>query len=219
MRTLFKIVAYLLLVVFLLLSVWLFFETVSWLVLENYRLYMWFGIGVGAYIVLRRIPFLRKNAEWFETQTHEWIHTIVALIFGRRIHFVGAGQDEGVVYHSGRLGRNIFISLAPYCFPIYTLFFCILRLLGAQEWLHIFDLMIGLTLAFHLVAFMKQTRPYQPDLRVFSLATSYIFIVAFLLFNLMIVLLTVKMGIGSAFVYLAEQYWGKLQYVYGFLIR
>jgi len=217
MKTILKILAYTLLVVFLLLSAWHFFETTYHLALKSYKLYLWFGIGVALYIVLRRLPFLRKNAEWFETQTHEWIHTIVALMFGQKIHSVNAGEGEGVMYHSGRFSRNIFISLAPYCLPIYTYAFCILRLLSAKQSVHIFDLLIGLTLTFHIVAFTKQTKPHQFDIQEFGLLTSYLFIAAFLFFNFTVILMTVKKGIDGAFVYQAEHYWKNLQYVWGYI--
>lgn len=215
MRTLLRILAYLLLIVFLLLSAWQLFEIVCWLVLDGgYKLYLWLGIGAAVYVVLRRIPFFSKNVVWFEIHTHEWLHTVVAWTFGQKIHLVSASENEGLLLHSGRFGRNIFISLAPYCLPIYTLFFCVLRLFSAYEWLHIFDLLIGFTLAFHLVAFIKQAKPYQPDLKVFGLTTSYIFIVASLFFNFLIVLLTIKMGIDNASIFIVEQYWERLQYLY-----
>ena len=216
MKVLLKIFAYLLLIIFLLLSVWQFFEITYWLALKSYMLYFWFGIGIITYIVLRQLPFLRKNAVFFETQTHEWLHTIVALMFGQKIHSVSAGEGKGVMYHSGRFTRNIFISLAPYCLPIYTYTFCILRLLSAKQTLYVFDLLIGLTLAFHIVAFKKQTKSYQTDIREFGLLTSYVFIIAFLFFNLTIILLTIKKGIDGAFVYQAEQYWRNLLYVWNY---
>jgi hypothetical protein len=165
MKTIFKTLAYIILVIFLLLSVWQFLETTYYLALKSYKIYVWFGIGIVAYIILRRLPFLSKNLEWFETQTHEWLHTIVALIFGQKIHSVSAGENEGVMYHSGRFSRNIFISLAPYCLPLYTYTFCVLRLLSANKSVYIFDLLIGLTLTFHIVAFKKQTKAYQSDIQ------------------------------------------------------
>jgi hypothetical protein len=191
----------------MLLSGWQLIETTYWLAIKSYKLYMWFGIGVGVYLVLRKIPLLHKNAEWFETQTHEWLHTIVALLFGQKIHAVNAGEKEGVMYHSGRFSRNIFISLAPYCLPLYTYAFCLLRLLSDRQTLYIFDLLIGLTLAFHLSVFLKQAKPYQTDIKEFGYLTSYTFIAAFLFFNITIVLLTVKTGLDDAFIYQFEQYW------------
>jgi len=219
MKRLLKIFAYTLLVVFLILSAWQFIGAAKLIILKSYKLYIWFAIGVGAYIVLKQLPFLRKNAEWFEAQTHEWLHTIVALMFGQKIHSVSAGEGEGMMYHSGRFSRNIFISLAPYCLPIYSYAFCILRLLSAKQTLYIFDLLIGFTLAFHIVSFKKQIKPYQTDIQEFGLTTSYIFIAAFLFFNVTIILLTIKNGISGAVIYQAEQYWHNLQYLWNFLIK
>ncbi len=217
MKKILNILAYTLLIAFFLLSAWSFFETTYWLALKSYKLYLWFGVGVVIYVVLRKLPVVNQNAEWFEVQTHEWLHTVVALMFGHRIHSVSASDREGVMYHSGRFMHNIFISLAPYCLPIYTYAFCILRLLSARQTVYIFDLLIGLTLAFHLVAFKKQTKPYQVDIREFGTVVSYLFIAAFLLFNLTIILLTIKKGVDGAFVYQAEQYWANLQGVWNYI--
>lgn len=217
MKIIIKILLYLFLVSFLLLSSWQFFETTYWLVLKSYRLYLWFSIGILIYVIIRRLPFLRLNAKWFETWTHELIHTIVGLLFFQKIHSFRADEVEGEIYHSGHFSRNIFISLAPYCLPIYTYLFCVLRLMSASKSLWVLDLLIGLTLAFHTVCFRKQTRSYQTDIREFGLIASYLFIVSFLLFNATIVLLTVKIGIWNALIYQFTYFWKDIVYCWCFI--
>jgi len=213
-----KKITFLLIIIFLLLSTWQFFETTFWLVVKSSKLYLWFSIGIVIYIIIRRLSFLRKNAKWFETWTHELIHTIVGLLFLQKIHSFRAGDGAGEIYHSGHFSRNIFISLAPYCLPIYTYIFCILRLLSASKSLWIFDLMIGLTLAFHVVCFLKQTRSYQTDIREFGLITSYFYIASFQLFNATIVLLTIKVGIWNAFIYQTTHFWKIIIYCLNYMM-
>jgi hypothetical protein len=163
MSKLLSILSFPLLLICLALAAVEFYSAILWAV-KHLAVYKWVGAGMGVYLLLRLLPFLNKNTEWFETQTHEWLHTIVALMFGQKIHSVSAGERDGVMYHSGHFTRNIFISLAPYCLPLYTYVFCVLRLLSAKQTLYIFDLLIGLTAAFHFVAFKKQTKSYQPDI-------------------------------------------------------
>ena len=50
----------------------------------NLQLYMWAGIGALFFMVGQR--FLKENLKWFETFTHELIHTIVSILLFRRIH-------------------------------------------------------------------------------------------------------------------------------------
>jgi hypothetical protein len=218
MKPLIKIISYPLLVVFLLLSIWELFETTYSLARGSYKQYSWFGLGIIAYILVRRLPFISKNIDWFETQTHEWLHTIVAIMFGQKIHSVSASISEGVMYHSGRFAHNIFVSLAPYCLPVYTYAFCVLRLLSAKQTLHIFDLLIGFTLAFHLIAFWKEARPYQTDIRKSGLFISYVFITAFLSFNLTTILLTIQKGIGNAIVFIMGQFWDDIQNIWNWIM-
>ncbi len=53
-----------------------FWNAIKWMFL-HLKLYMWFFIGVSAYLVLRLIPLLRKNEEWLQVFSHELTHTIV----------------------------------------------------------------------------------------------------------------------------------------------
>ena len=212
----FKFFGFIFLLFFILFSAWQFIEAVYRIAL-NHTLYLWFGGGVVAYAILRRFGFFSKNVEWFEIHTHEWLHIVVALMFGQKIHSISAGEKGGMMYHSGRFNRNIFISLAPYCLPLYAYFFCILRLLGERRNFYIFDLMIGFTLTFHILCFKKQTSSHQTDIRQFGVMLSYLFITAFLLFNVTVILNAVKIGITDAFIYQFKHYWHDADALYNYL--
>ncbi|GHT64307.1 hypothetical protein AGMMS50239_21780 [Bacteroidia bacterium] len=203
MRTLSKILISLLLITFLLLNLHQLWFAILWLV-KHLSFYKWLGVGIAAYFVLRLL--FRKNEEWLQTQTHEWTHVFVALLFGHKIHYSYAQEGSGEMSHSGRFG-GLFISLAPYCFPIFTYLFLLMRIIGSWQSLYIFDILIGFTAAFHAHCFRKQTGPYQPDIQAYGLPLSYLFITAFLLFNACVIVLSVKMGIVNAYERLISQYW------------
>ena len=183
-----------------------FYFSFKWL-LYHLSLYMWFFIGFGAYFVLRLILFFRKNEEFLQIFSHELTHTVVGLFFFQKIHSFQANEQEGVVWHSGRRYGSLCISLAPYCLPIFTFAFLLLRIIGANKSLYIFDLFIGFTLAFHLLCFIRQTRPYQTDISSNGYILSFLFIFCALLFNLTIILLSIRKGIINANIFLFTNYW------------
>lgn len=177
-----------------------------------YKAYLWFGIGAAAYFVLRLVPLLRRNEKWLQTFSHELTHTIVGMMFFRKIDsFQVKAAGTGMVSHSGkRQFGSLFISLAPYCFPVFTYFFMLLRLLGSEETYYVFDILIGLTAAFHFMCFWNQTGNYQTDIQGQGYVRSYLFIAAWRLFNATVILLTVRFGIGGAVTRIFPQYWHTL---------
>lgn len=177
---------------------------------KHLALYQWMLYGMMAYFIIRKFEFFAKNELWLQTTSHEATHAIVGLMFFHKIHSLQANEDHGVVYHSGRGFGNIFISLAPYCLPIATFAFLLLRIMAANKMLHVFDLFIGFTLAFHIVCFWKQTRLDQPDIQGKGTLRSIIFISTALLFNGTLILLSIRMGIMGAVTYVFPQYWNDI---------
>jgi hypothetical protein len=175
--------------------------------IQHYALYKWFGVGVGAYFILRLLPFVRQNSELFQTFTHELTHTIVAVMLLRKIHYFHAEERSGVMGHSGGRFGDIFIALAPYCLPIFTYAFLLLRIIGAWKQLMWFDIFIGFTMAFHATCFAKQTGNYQSDIQQNGYLKSYLFIAVFWLFNATIILLSIRKGIVNSVGYLFPLYW------------
>lgn len=174
------------------------------------RLYQWMFYGMLAYFIIRRFDFLARNEPWLQTVSHETTHAIVGMMFFHKIHSLQANEDNGVVYHSGREFGNIFISLAPYCLPIATFAFLLLRIIGSTNMLYVFDLFIGFTLAFHIVCFWKQTRLNQPDIQGKGILRSILFIATALLFNGTLILLSIRKGILGAITYVFPQYWNDI---------
>jgi len=182
--------------------------------IDHLKIYMWLFIGMGAYFLLRLL--FRKNETWLQTFSHELSHTIVGLFFFKKIHAFQAKEGAGSIEHSGT--NNIFISLAPYCLPIFTYLFLFLRLLADPSKVYIFDIIIGFTLAFHLLCFIKQTGKWQTDITNQGVFLSYLFIITFILFNVSITLLTVRMGVLDAFVHQFKSMWFSLVDIHRYLI-
>lgn len=173
-------------------------------------LYKWFGMGFAGFLVLR--VFVRKNMEWFETFSHELTHTVVGLMFFQRIYSFNAGEGEGYIERSSSGLGHVFISLAPYCLPIYTYLFLLIRFFIVPEYIWIFDMLIGATFAFHCFCFMTQSRNYQTDINQFPLTFSYLYIFTFILFNVCILLFSFFKGqnVFTAFMYMGENIWNNI---------
>lgn len=163
-------------------------------------------LGIGIFIILRFIPALNRNLEWARVFSHELSHTVAGMLMLHRIHYFRAGEKEGVMTHSGRWG-NMFISLAPYTMFLFTLPLLIFRGMGQNAFIYILDLLIGFTFAFHISCFWVQTRTYQTDLQKVGYAKSFLYIAFCHLFNISLIILTVRKGIWGAIAFLFSHYW------------
>ena len=154
----------------------------------NLEMYEWTAVGIVAYLLLKGL--LRKNLEWMETFSHELTHTIVSMLTLRKVHLFQAGEKTGAVTTSGGGFSEVLVSLAPYCLPIFTYLLLFLRPLVATDGMWIFDILLGLTIAFHTVCFSTQTGNHQTDINKYPLAFSYAYIYAALLFNINTILVS-----------------------------
>ena len=179
--------------------------------------YQWLLYGFVAYFILRRISIFARNEKWLQITSHETTHAIVGMMFFHKIHSLEASDRSGVVYHSGRNFGDIFISLAPYCLPIATYLFLLLRIIGSSKMLYVFDLFIGFTLAFHVLCFCLQTRLDQPDIQKQGYFRSFLFIFVSWFFNATIILLSIRKGIVGAVTYLFPQYWNDIVGFWNFI--
>lgn len=157
--------------------------------------------GFAAYIVfliILTVLRIRHNLDWFMKFTHELTHTLVALLFGRKIHeFVVRGRECYVYYDSPKIGY-VPITLSPYCIPIYTFMIFPFRFAGDSHYMIIFDALIAFTYAFHVHAFIKQTRFTQNDIENCGKARSVAFITFVHLVVLSLILATPKGGVLKA---------------------
>ena len=157
--------------------------------------------GFAAYILFLMILTIVKgkhNLNWFMKFTHELTHTLVALVFFRKIHeFVVRGRECFVHYDPPKVGY-LPITLSPYCIPIYTLMIFPFRFAGDSHYMIIFDALIAFTYAFHVHAFIKQTRFTQNDIENCGIAQSLSFISFVHLAMVSLILATPKGGVLKA---------------------
>lgn len=157
--------------------------------------------GFAAYIlflIILTILKSRHNLNWFMKFTHELTHTLVALVFFRKIHeFVVRGRECFVHYDPPKIGY-LPITLSPYCIPIYTLMIFPFRFAGDSHYMIIFDVLIAFTYAFHVHAFIKQTRFTQNDIENCGIAQSVSFISFVHLAMISLILATPKGGVLKA---------------------
>lgn len=158
----------------------------SWL--GNLQLYQWTAIGIILFLVVKR--FLKENLMWFETFTHELTHTLIAILFFRKIHSFEAKNNSGQIMTSGNDNTLVFVDLAPYCLPIYTFILLAIRSICYSPFLWCIDIIIGISIAFHINTFKKQIGNYQTDINKRPLYFSYTYITTVLLFNLCVVIVS-----------------------------
>lgn len=119
-----------------------------------------YGVYTLALFIMRR----KHNLDWFMKFTHELTHTLVALLFLRKIYeFVVRGKECYVLYQRPRIGY-LPITLSPYCIPIYTFMIFPFRFVGDNHFMIIFDMLIAFTYAFHIHSFIRHTRFTQSDI-------------------------------------------------------
>lgn len=154
----------------------------------------------GIFAIMLRVLRMRHNLDWSMKFTHELTHTLVALLFGRKIYeFVVRGRECHVRYDLGKLGIGYLpITLAPYCIPIYTFMIFPFRFAGDAHYMIIFDALIAFTYAFHLHSFIRQTRFSQSDIENSGCARAVAFLAFAHLAVLSLILATPKGGVLNA---------------------
>lgn len=159
------------------------------------------GIGFGTFFLMLLIPRFRHNFRWLMTFTHEFTHLVFALLFGRRLEkFHVDSKESYVLYSNSWFGRPL-IQLAPYCVPVFTLLLLPWRLTTSSRsvaFLMVIDILIGLTFAFHLCCWIKQTRYSQTDISGQGNIRSTLLILLFWMIGLSLVLLTPASGVKLA---------------------
>lgn len=150
--------------------------------------YLWVAVGFVAFIIPKGI-FFSKNILWLETFSHELTHIVVAMMFFRKVHSFHAEEGTGVVYTSGQAsGMTAPMSLAPYCLPIFTYLLLALRCLISANGMWIFDILIGVTIAFHVNCFKHQTGNHQTDINRYPILFSYLYIYTARIINACIII-------------------------------
>ena len=162
----------------------------------NIGLYWWFIIGVSIYVLFRRLVVprfdeLHRKFMSIETLSHELSHYITGLSLGRRVHSIHAEEKTGEVMTSGSTWSRPMTSLAPYTMPFLTYLPLALRTLIDWQSTWLYDILAGITMGFHLIVFVNDTKLYQTDINRFpSLWFPGLYIAVFHVFNLTVIAVT-----------------------------
>lgn len=180
------VVLYLLIVPYLweIINILFFRKGVS--IITQLSMYKWMAVGAIAYAVLHK--FVKRNIDFAETFSHEATHTFFAFLFGRKVKSFQAGEGSGAIVHSGTSTYSLVpIALAPYCFPLVTWLLLPWRyyIVGSGVWA--FDIVIGISLAFHVICFCTQIGNHQTDINQYPLHFSYLYIVLAWIINICII--------------------------------
>ena len=175
--------------------------------ISHIKLYQYAGIGVALYVVMFFV-LGKKIISGFDTFVHELAHAIVATMLFRKVQsFWVTAREGGEIRYSGN--SSFIITLAPYSFPFFTLFFIFIKYFIDSNYIWIFDILIGLTFAFHYHSYYLQTRVHQTDLKKYGYVFSYIYIFAVNFFVIAVVLLSFRMNLLHSF-----KYWFSVIYEY-----
>jgi hypothetical protein len=169
-----KLLKLILLLIFAILSISYTEELLLILRQKQFLLYgeaRWLLIGAGIYIpihiIFRRLILLHVFG-------HEITHAIWSMMFGGKIKEIYvSGQSGGfTTFTKG----NILVYIAPYFFPLYTIILTLVYLLAKEAYKEIFLVLIGLSIAFHLLLTLYSIRKGQSDIKQVGVIFSLVFI-------------------------------------------
>lgn len=133
---------------------------------------LWMAVGFAAYfpihLIFHRLIVLHVFG-------HELTHALWSMLFGGRMEelYVSRRQGGFTSYTRG----NFIVTLAPYFFPLYAVFFLVLHLIVAESFRPYIDALLGFSISFHIMLTIFSIRRAQPDLQragvFFSIAFIY----------------------------------------------
>ncbi|MCX5783208.1 MAG: hypothetical protein NTW04_02030 [Elusimicrobia bacterium] len=119
-------------------------------VVKNFHMSFYFTGGFALYAVLHYFIYNPLTAY---VLSHEMTHVLAAKLSGFRVGQISVGKKGGYVdVH----GSNAFVSLSPYCFPLYTVIFisaygvCSIWL-NTRPYADFFTAGVGFLMAFHII--------------------------------------------------------------------
>jgi hypothetical protein len=138
-----------------------------------------FALGFIAYLM---IHFLLYKPVFMHVMAHEITHALWALPFGGRTKKLEVSKEGGRVLISK---SNFLISLAPYFFPLYALFFTLIFFIADQKYRAVVAFFVGASLSFHIALTLFSLRSNQSD---FHADSNIIFSLTFIYFmNILVI--------------------------------
>lgn len=139
--------------------------------------YISFWIGILSYIVFQVVFYKPMRTYVFG---HELSHAIAGVLSGAKIKKFNVGKKSGSVVLTK---SNIWITLTPYFFPIYTIaiviiYICLGWVTDVKRFYKYFLFFVGFSIAFHTALTIYILSIGQPDLKVYGTFFSYVVILA-----------------------------------------
>jgi len=160
--------------------------------------YIPFWLGALCYVVFQIAFYKPMRAYVFG---HELTHAFAGILSGAKIKKFKAGKNSGSVVLTK---DNVWITLAPYFFPLYTFAVIVVYLMlgwfvNIKPLYPYFLFLIGFTVAFHIALTVYIIGIGQPDLKVYGVFFSYVLIifVNILVFSLLMVMAFPKAAVAS----------------------
>lgn len=129
----------------------------------SYLSQKYFAIGIVAYLIVHAVFF---KPSYLYILGHEIMHVVATWLSGGRVSSFKVSSQGGRVATSK---SNLFIALAPYFFPFYTiivalLFFTVRLVYKAGPQYNVFLFLLGFTLCFHIILTIDFLKIRQTDL-------------------------------------------------------
>ena len=142
---------------------------------ESGNNYIPFWVGVLCYVIFQ-IAFYKPMRTY--VFGHELTHALAGILSGAKIKKFKVGKESGSVTLTK---DNVWITLAPYFFPIYTFIIIVLYLFSGwvtdiKPLYPYFLFFAGLSIAFHVGLTIYILGIGQPDLKVYGVFFSYVLI-------------------------------------------
>jgi hypothetical protein len=152
---------------------------------------VWFGVGLASWLLMF---FMLPRPMWFYVFGHELTHALGIWLFGGRVFRMKVSSRGGYVRTDK---NNVFISLVPYFFPIYSglviwLWWLLSFWLVLERWSVILYILLGLTWGFHLtftVQMLVTTEQSDVTEHGWLFSMSFIYLANLLLITFFLILL------------------------------
>lgn len=140
---------------------------------------LFLAIGAALFLLIWFIFLSRRESFWGLVE-HEFTHAFFALLFFKKVRTINADRRRGGLVKVE--GGNFVIALAPYFFPLLSVFIIIIKPLVFANYQWFLNALLGFTLMFHLMSLSNEFHPSQPDLKETGFLFSLTVIIFFNLF-------------------------------------
>ena len=133
---------------------------------------------ISAFGAIAVTHILVRTHGYLAVLSHELTHNVLGVLtFNKPIALNVEAQKGGYFAYKGK--QNILSVLAPYFFPLISVFIFPIYFILASSGATVYFGLLGASLGFSFSIAIRQAKPHQPDLHVFGVGWSYLFILFF----------------------------------------